>query len=94
MTELSRAEAARVAQELKEARFGIVGTEPMERATATGGGVRLDEVADTTMEARHRPGLYLAGEVLDIWGETGGYNLHFAWASGIAAAEAVSGRRL
>jgi len=62
----------------------------MERATVTGGGVSLDEVDLKTMEARRFPGLYFAGEVLDVWAETGGYNLHFAWATGITAAESVA----
>ena len=49
------------------------------------GGVSLDEVDPQTMRSKVRPNLYLAGEVLDIVGERGGYNLHFAWLSGIKA---------
>jgi hypothetical protein len=52
--------------------------------------VSLDEVDLKTMAARRLPGLYFAGEVLDVWAETGGYNLHFAWATGITAAESIA----
>ena len=42
--------------------------------------------------ARRLRGLHVTGELLDTWAETGGYNLHFAWATGIATGEAVAGR--
>jgi predicted Rossmann fold flavoprotein len=90
LTDLSRTEQDSIIRQLRMTEFAIVGTEPMERATVTGGGVRLDEVDLKTMAARRFPGLYFAGEVLDIWAETGGYNLHFAWATGIRAAESVA----
>ncbi len=94
MAELSRTDQARLSAAVKATEFEIVGTEPIERATATGGGVALHEVDFATMAARRVPGLHVVGEALDLWGETGGYNLHFAWSSGIAAAEAIAGRRL
>jgi predicted Rossmann fold flavoprotein len=94
MAYLARDEAERAVAILKATLFGITGTEPMERATATGGGVALGEVDNVTLEAKRLPGLFFAGEVIDAWGETGGYNLHFAWATGIAVAEAASGRKL
>jgi hypothetical protein len=90
LTDLSRAEQGSIIHQLRSTEFAIVGTEPIERATVTGGGVSLDEVDLKTMEARRLPGLYFAGEVLDVWAETGGYNLHFAWATGITVAESVA----
>jgi hypothetical protein len=93
MSGLTRNEADAIARVLKATDLDIVGTEPIERATVTGGGVSLDEVDMTTMAAKRFPGLYFAGEVLDLWAETGGYNLHFAWASGMRAAESVAGQR-
>ncbi|MDO4549981.1 MAG: NAD(P)/FAD-dependent oxidoreductase [Planctomycetia bacterium] len=53
----------------------------------TAGGVLLTEVNRKTMESRIRPGLYFCGEILDVDGDTGGYNLQFAFSSGVAAAE-------
>ncbi len=94
LAQLSRAEAVRIAGALKATRFAVIGTEPIERATATGGGIQPTEIDNRTMQVRRLPGLYCAGEVLDLWAETGGYNLHFAWTSAIIAAEAISGRRL
>jgi hypothetical protein len=94
MADITKDEVELTATVLKESNLEVVGTEPLDRATVTGGGVSLDEVDLSTMEARRCPGLYFAGEVLDLWAETGGYNLHFAWASGIAAAEAAAGRAL
>lgn len=90
LTDLSRVEQEGIIRQLGSTDFAIVGTEPIERATVTGGGVSLDEVDLATMQARRFPGLYLAGELLDVWAETGGYNLHFAWATGITAAESVA----
>lgn len=92
--ELLRAEERQAIGALKGTVFGITGTEPMERATVTGGGVVLDEVDINTCRARRLPGLYVTGELLDTWAETGGYNLHLAWATGIAVAEAVAGKTL
>jgi predicted Rossmann fold flavoprotein len=94
LADMSRDEQRRLVSVLKQTDFEITGTEPMARATATGGGVSLDEVDLGTMGAKRFPGLYCAGEVLDTWAETGGYNLHFAWATGISVAESISGKKL
>lgn len=94
VAETTRVERERVIHELKATRFDIIGTEPIERATVTGGGLDLAEVELTSARVRRFPGLYVSGEMLDTWAETGGYNLHFAWATGIAAAEAIAGKEL
>ena len=65
------------------------GTEGYEKAEVTGGGVDTDELSSKTMEAKKVPGLYFTGEVVDVTGQLGGYNLHWAWASGYAAGKYV-----
>ena len=60
-----------------------------ESAMVTSGGVSLTEINLKTMEAKKFPGLYFAGEVLDIDGDTGGYNLQFAFSSGYLAAKQI-----
>ena len=60
-----------------------------DRAMVTAGGVALPEVDRKTMMSRRVPGLYFAGEVLDIDGDTGGYNLQFAWSSGSLAGKTL-----
>ena len=57
----------------------------------TCGGIALSGVNPTTLESRHRPGLYFAGEVLDIDGVTGGFNLQAAWTTAYAVAKAIGG---
>jgi hypothetical protein len=89
LAELSKDETRRLLDVLKQTEIEVADTEPLARATATGGGVALDEISLNTFESRQHKGLYFAGEVLDVWGRSGGYNLHFAWASGIAVGEAV-----
>lgn len=62
-------------------------------AMATRGGIALDSVNQKTMESRLVPGLFFAGEVLDIDGDTGGYNLQAAFSTGYAAAIAIRNRQ-
>lgn len=59
----------------------IIGTNPMEQAQVCAGGVSLQDVTDR-LEAKAHPGLYLCGEMLDVDGRCGGYNLQWAWTSG------------
>lgn len=56
-------------------------------AEVTRGGVSTDAVSSKTMESKLQPGLFFAGEVLDIAGDLGGFNLHWAWASGTVAGQ-------
>jgi predicted Rossmann fold flavoprotein len=63
------------------------GTEGYTTAEVTAGGVDTDELSSKTMEAKKVPGLYFIGEVVDVAGELGGYNLHWAWASGYVAGQ-------
>lgn len=60
-----------------------------DRAQVTAGGVDLRDIETDTFESKKVPGLFFAGEILDVDGICGGYNLHFAWASGMTAAEAA-----
>ncbi len=63
-------------------RVGICGSNGFDQAQACSGGVDTAQVNPDTMESRLVPGLYFAGEILDIDGECGGYNLQWAWSSG------------
>lgn len=68
--------------------FRITGTNGFEQAQVTRGGVPLDEICMDTMESRRVSELYVTGELLDVDGICGGYNLHFAWTSGMIAGTA------
>lgn len=76
-------------QTLKEFTFPVTGTFGMERAQVTGGGIPTEEVVVDTMESKIAKGVYFIGEILDIDGKCGGYNLHFAWSSAMTAADAI-----
>ncbi len=65
------------------------GKEGFNKAEVTSGGVDTDELSSKTMESKKVPGLYFIGEVVDVTGQLGGYNLHWAWASGYAAGQFV-----
>jgi predicted Rossmann fold flavoprotein len=64
-----------------------------DRAMVTRGGIALEEVNPKTMESKRMPGLYFAGEVMDVDGRTGGYNLHFAFASAHLALQAIEKKK-
>ena len=81
-----------IAESLHAWRFPVKRTFGMERAQVTAGGVSTGEVAAETMESRLVPDLFLTGELLDIDGRCGGYNLHFAFASAMSAAEEIGVR--
>ncbi len=74
-----------LAKALKNWKFEIEGYVGYERCVVTAGGVSLDEVAPKTLESRVVPGLYFAGEVLDLDADTGGYNLQTAFSTGYLA---------
>ncbi len=77
-----------IAGELKSHRFKVNGTRGWNEAEFTSGGVNTDEVKAGTLESKIKKGVFFAGEVLDVNGRRGGYNLGWAWASGMAAGEA------
>ena len=72
---------------LKKYRVKILETTGFKNAQVTAGGVSLDEVNIETLESKIVKGLYFSGEVLDVYGECGGFNLQWAWASGQIAGE-------
>jgi predicted Rossmann fold flavoprotein len=59
------------------------------KAEVTAGGVDLSEINPKKLESKLMPGLYFAGEILDVDGRIGGFNFQWAWASGHAAAQAI-----
>ncbi len=79
-------------EQLKEFPFPILDTFGMERAQVTMGGIPTEETTVETMESKMARNVYLAGELLDVDGRCGGYNLHFAWSCAMAAAEAIRQR--
>ena len=74
-----------LAKALKNWKMDIVGYVGYERCVITAGGVNLDEVTAKTLESKLIPGLYFAGEVLDLDADTGGYNLQTAFSTGYLA---------
>lgn len=83
--DLTRSQRRQLLEQLKGFRVDITGLRPVEEAIVTSGGIKTSEVNPTTMESKKVSGLYLVGELLDVDGYTGGFNLQIAWATGYAA---------
>lgn len=91
-TELGNApdKALRAAGEkLKRWEFRPNGTEGFAKAEVTVGGIATAELSSKTMESKSVPGLFAIGEAVDVTGWLGGYNFQWAWASGVAAGDAL-----
>ena len=83
--DLRREERMRISEVIKHLVLTIEKTRPLAEAIVTAGGVSTKEINPKTMESKIVPGLYLAGEVVDVDGFTGGYNLQAAFSMGAAA---------
>ena len=79
-----------LAYQLNQWKLKIIDTQGFGHAEASGGGVRTAEVDNKTYESKLCKGLYFAGEVLDIVGNRGGFNLQFAWASGYLVGKSLA----
>ncbi len=88
---LTENEIIKIARKIKSWRFDVTGTMPWENAQVTSGGIELSEINSETMESKLIKNLYVTGEVLDVDGPCGGYNLQWAWASGKLAGSEAAG---
>ncbi len=88
-SELSNKALNLLVQELTQGKYNITGKGVFKEEFVTCGGVNLNEVDFKTMQSRCCPGLYLAGEILDIDGVTGGFNFQSAWTTGWLAGQAL-----
>ena len=79
----------KIAAALGDFTLPVIGNLGFDGAQVTAGGIRTDEFDPNTLESKRVPGLYAAGEVLDVDGDCGGYNLQWAWASGRLAGQTL-----
>ena len=86
---LTPRDVQRLARAISQLTLPVDGTQGFAQAQVTAGGILNREVDPATMQSRLFDGLYLAGEILDVDGPCGGYNLHFAFASALTAARAI-----
>lgn len=85
--DLTKGERRRLLELFKCFTVAVSGPRPVEEAIITAGGVKVSEVDPKTMQSKKVPGLFFAGELLDVDAYTGGFNLQIAWATGRAAGE-------
>ncbi len=90
-SELNDADIEDICEAVKSFRISLTEPMGMDNAQVTAGGVFTDGFDSTTMESKLVPGLYACGEVLDIDGDCGGYNLQWAWSSGYLAGISAGG---
>ena len=88
--QINAAERKRLLTFLKNVEFTLVGTGDYDTAIVTQGGVSTKEINPKTMESRLVPGLFIAGELLDLDADTGGYNLQIAFSTGYVAGRAAA----
>lgn len=89
---VTRAERLELVRYLKHFKLSLVGLGDFSQAVITAGGVELKEVDPKTMRSTKIDNLFLAGEILDAAGPTGGYNLQICWSTGFVAGEAAATR--
>jgi predicted Rossmann fold flavoprotein len=82
VNQVTRAQRQKLAELLKCLPLHVTNFRPIEEAIVTSGGVRVQEIDPATMQSKRLPGLYFAGEVMDVDAYTGGFNLQIAWSTG------------
>ncbi len=90
VAEIANKDVRRLADILTSWKFKVIGHQPWEFAQVTAGGIDTKSIDNRTMESKIVPGLYIVGEVMDIDGDCGGYNLQWAWSSGYLAGKNAS----
>ncbi len=88
--QITKEERLRLIQVIKNMELTITGTRPIAEAIITAGGVSTKEINPKTMGSKLIEGLYFAGEVIDVDGYTGGFNLQIAYSTGYAAGKAAA----
>lgn len=88
-SEMSRKDINRLTNTLVNATYSVVGRAPFKDEFVTCGGISLKSINPSTLESRHVPRLYFAGEVLDIDGITGGFNFQAAWTTAYIVSNAI-----
>ncbi len=89
---LTATECAKAAATAKNWELPVTGTQGFGGAQVTAGGISPRDFDPATLMSRRHPGLYVAGEVLDVDGDCGGFNLQFAWSSAYVATKAIAAR--
>ena len=92
--QISAAERTQLQTLLTALPLTLTGLRPWEEAVVTAGGIKLKEVDPKTLESKLVSGLYFAGEVLDIQGDTGGYNLQAAFSTGYVAGHSAASQTI
>lgn len=87
---VTKEERKTLVQLLKSLKVTIIGNRGFKEAIVTAGGIQVQEIFPQTMESKHIKGLYFAGEILDVDGYTGGYNLQVAFSTGYVAGSHIS----
>ena len=82
VSQLSRNDVGEISNMIKNYELPVIGSLGMDAAQVTAGGIPVEEFDPVTLESRIVPGLFAAGEILDVDGDCGGYNLQWAWSSG------------
>jgi predicted Rossmann fold flavoprotein len=85
VNQITRAERRKLVELLKGLTLEICGSRPISEAIVTAGGINTDEINPSTMESKLIKGLYFAGEIIDVDGYTGGFNLTIAFSTGYLA---------
>lgn len=83
----------RLAGIIKDFSFAVTGNTGFVNSQVTSGGLDTEQFDPKTMMSREYKGLYAIGEILDIDGDCGGFNLQWAWSSALCAAEAIAGEK-
>ena len=84
--DITKDERRKILKLLKDFRLIVSGLDSWDKAIVTSGGVSIKEIDPKTMKSKKVDNLYFAGEIIDVYGPTGGYNLQICWSTGILAA--------
>ncbi len=90
VNEITREERKELGEIIKNFKFTISRFRPIEEAIVTSGGIDIKEINPKTMESKLIKGLYFAGEIIDVDGYTGGFNLQIAWSTGYVAGDIIN----
>ena len=94
ISEITDRQLEALCRRVRDLALPVTGTCGFDQAQVTAGGLRTGEFDPRTMESRLTPGFYACGEVLDVDGDCGGFNLQWAWASGRLAGRLLSNTSL